>query len=126
MGWWKSFFQDMVDMGLYNLSDQVQVECLRYCFTNTIGKELNTVANEWNQRIISKSMNGGPSGPPETIFFLTHLYNAENHLENIDLGEVELIYPEVTYTPKDFSDDFKEFAEFNLEGFNMDKSRLMQ
>ena len=111
-------------MGLYNPSDQVQAERLRYCFTNTIRKELNTVANEWNQHIISKSMNGGPSGRPDTMFFLPHLYNAENHLENIDLEEVELIYPEVTYTPKDFSDDFKEFAEFNLEGFNMDNESL--
>ena len=93
-------------------------------FTNTIRKELNTVTNEWNQHIISKSMNGGPSGRPDTTFFLPHLYNAENHLENIDLEEVELIYPEVTYTPNDFSDDFKELAEFNLEGFNMDNESL--
>ena len=28
MGWWESFCQDMVDMGLYNPSDQVQIECL--------------------------------------------------------------------------------------------------
>ena len=69
-------------------------------------------------------MNGGPSGHPDAMFFLPHLYNAENHLENIDLEEVELIYPEVTYTPKDFSDDFKEFAEFNLEGFNMNSESL--
>ena len=124
MGWWKSFFQDMAGMGLHNPSDQVQVECLRYCFTNTIRKQLNTVANKWNQHIISKNMNGGPSGHPDAMFFLPHLYNAENHLENIDLEEVELIYPEVTYTPKDFSDDFKEFAEFNLEGFNMNSEPL--
>ena len=82
------------------------------------------MANEWNQHIISKSMNGGPSGRPDTMFFLPQLYNAENHLENIDLEEVEILYPEVTYTPKDFSDDFKEFAEFNLEGFNIDNGSL--
>ena len=57
-------------------------------------------------------------------FSLPHLYNAENDLENIDLEEVELIYPEVTYTSKDFSDDFKEFADFNLEGFNIDNESL--
>ena len=69
-------------------------------------------------------MNGGPSGRPDTMFFLPQLYNTENHLENIDLEEVEILYPEVTYTPKDFSDDFKEFAEFNLEGFNIDNGSL--
>ena len=127
MGWQKSFFQGMVDMGLHNPSDQVQVKCLRYYFTNTIRKELSTVANEWNRHIISKSMNGEPSGRPDTMFFLPHLYNAEKRLKNIDLEEVELIYPEVTYTPKGFSDDFKEFAEFNLEAFNKDnESHLMQ
>ena len=108
MGWWKSFFQDMVDIGLYNPNYQVQVECLRSCFTNTIKKELSTVANKWNQHIISKNLNGGPSRRPDIMFFLLHLYNAENHLKNIDLEEVELIYPEVTHTPKDFSDDVKE------------------
>ena len=66
MDWWKSFFQDM---GLYNPSDQVQVECLRYYFTNTIRKELSTMANEWNQKFISESMNGRPSGCLETAFF---------------------------------------------------------
>ena len=45
-------------------------------------------------------------------------------MENIDLENVELIYPEVTYTPKNFSDDFKDFAEFNLEGFKMDNESL--
>ena len=54
------------------------------------------------------------------MFFLAYLYNAEKYLENIDLEELELIYLEVTYTPKDFSDSFKEFADVNLEGFDTD------
>ena len=58
------------------------------------------------------------------MFFIPHLYNAENHLKNIDLEELELIYPKVTYAPKYFSDDFKEFAEFNWEGFDIDNESL--
>ena len=56
--------------------------------------------------------------------FLYYALNTENHLGNIDLEEVELIYVEVTYAPKDFSDDFREFAEFNLEGLNIDNESL--
>ena len=56
--------------------------------------------------------------------FLYYALNTGNHLGNIDLEEVELIYVEVTYAPKDFSDDFREFAEFNLEGLNMDNESL--
>ena len=110
-GWWKSFFQDMIDLGLYDPTDHVQVECLRYCFMDIVRKELNSIAVEWNQHIISRSVNGGPSGRPDTMYFLPHLYDAENYLENVDSTEIESIYQDVTSSPKDFSDEFKEFAE---------------
>ena len=119
-GWWKSFFQDMVDLELYNPSDPAQVDCLRYCFMNILRKELYAVAVEWNHHIISKSINGGPNGRPDTMFFLPHLYNSDNFLENVDLQEVEAIYPHVTDTPRDFSDEFQEFADFALQGNDHD------
>ena len=54
------------------------------------------------------------------MFFLPHLYNSDSFLENVDLQEVETIYPHVTDTPKDFSDEFQEFAEFVLQGNDHD------
>ena len=77
-GWWKSFFQDMVDLGLYDPTGDVQVECLRYFFMDIVRKELNSTAVEWNQHIISRSLNGGPSERPDTMYFLPHLYDTEN------------------------------------------------
>ena len=52
--------------------------------------------------------------------FLTHLYNSDSFLKNVDLQEVEAIYPHVTDTPRDFSDEFQEFAEFVLQGNDHD------
>ena len=80
-----------------------------------VRKELNSIAVEWNQRIILRSVNGGPSGRPDTMYFLPHLYDAENYLENVDSTEIESIYQDVTSSPKDFSDEFKEFAELQLQ-----------
>ena len=54
------------------------------------------------------------------MFFLPRLYNSDSFLENVDLQEVEVIYPHVTDTPKDFSDEFQEFAEFALQGNDHD------
>ena len=65
-------------------------------------------------------MNGGPNGRPDTMFFLRHLYNSDSFFENVDLLKVEEIYPHVTDTPKDFSDEFQEFAEFALQGNDHD------
>ena len=67
-------------------------------------------------------MNEAPSGHSYTMLLLPHLYNAESYLHNIDLEEVELIYNEITYTTKYFSNGFKEFSEFNLASFNVDMS----
>ena len=80
-----------------------------------VRKELNSVAAEWDQHIISRSINGGPSGRPDTMYFLPDLYDVENYLENVDLAEIESIQQDVTSSPKDFSDEFKEFAEFQLQ-----------
>ena len=52
--------------------------------------------------------------------FFTHLYNSDSFLENLDLQEVEVIYPHVTDTLRDFSNEFQEFAEFVLQGYNDD------
>ena len=41
------------------------------------------------------------------MLFLPHLYNSDSFLENLDLQEVEAIYPHVTDTSRDFSDDFQ-------------------
>ena len=49
------------------------------------------------------------------MYFLPHLYDAESYLENVDSIEIESIYQDVTSSPKDFSDEFKEFAELQLQ-----------
>ena len=61
-----------------------------------VRKELNSIAVERNQLIISRSVNGGPSGRPDAMYFLPHLYDAENYIQNVDLAEVESIYQDVT------------------------------
>ena len=110
----------MVDLELYDPSDLAQVDCLRYCFMNILTNELYTLAVEWNHHITSKSINGGPNRRPDPMFFLPHLYNSDSFLENVDLQEVQAIYPHVTDTTRDFSDEFQEFAEFVLQGNDHD------
>ena len=81
---------------------------------NILMNELYTAAVEWNHHIISKIINGGSNGGPDTMLFLPHLYNSKSFLENVDLQKVEAIYPHATDTPRGFSDKFQEFAEFDL------------
>ena len=40
LGWWRRFFQDLVDLKLLNTDDPVVLDCLHYCFMGIIREEL--------------------------------------------------------------------------------------
>ncbi|CAB4021266.1 Hypothetical predicted protein, partial [Paramuricea clavata] len=70
--WWINFFKDLRDSGLFYDSDDIQVECLQFCFTSMIRDELRRFAMEWNLHRIRKSVNAeSPSGQPDVIYFLS-------------------------------------------------------
>jgi hypothetical protein len=54
--WWMI---DMCDTGVFDDSDTLQTECLRFCFMHLIQKELNDVAKRWNVHRIRPSNNKG-------------------------------------------------------------------
>lgn len=111
-GWWINFFKDLRDLNLFNDSDPVQVECIRFCFMHILRKELHQVAELWNQHIISSSKFGNSSGPrgrPDCLYFLPHLYGTENYQTAIASNELEE-FDHSTMCPADVCDEFKEFA----------------
>ena len=52
-GWWKSFFQDMVDLEIFDPSEPALLDCIRFCFMSILQKELTYIANEWNRHLLS-------------------------------------------------------------------------
>ena len=112
-GWWANFFKDLRDFDLFDDSDPVQVDLIRFCFMGTFRDELKKIAEMWNQHIIasSKSSNeNGPRGRPDVMYFLPHLFDAEDCKQQIDRDEVNEFYDNSTMLVKDFSDEFGEFA----------------
>ncbi len=111
-GWWINFFKDLRDLNLFNDSDPIHIECIRFCFMQILRKELHQVAQLWNEHIISPSKFGnssGPRGKPDCMFFLPHLYDTENYQVTIAFDELE----ELAHTamcPADVTDEFNEFA----------------
>ena len=85
-----------------------------------IRKDLKSISAEWNTHLIAKSRNGGPSGRPNSMFYLHHLYGVDNLLKRVDLDEVEKFYPVVASDVRDFSEEFEEFAEYLMtrDGLN--------
>ena len=112
IGWWKRFFQDLVDLNLFTNTDSVLVDCIRFCFMKLIRQEVESIRDEWGAHIISRSRNNGPRGRPDTMFYLPHLYNANECIVPVNLDEVDQFYACVNNsTVDDVSPEFKEFAE---------------
>ena len=43
IGWWKRFFQDLVDLNLFTNTDSVLVDCIRFCFMKLIRQEVESI-----------------------------------------------------------------------------------
>lgn len=111
-GWWISFFKDLRDLNIFNDSDPVHIDCIRFCFMHILRKELYEVAELWNQHCISPSKFGNSSGPrgrPDCMYFLPHLYDTENYQVNVTPGESEE-FDHSTLSPTDVSVEFQEIA----------------
>ena len=68
--WWLELFKDLAVSGAFCDGNITHVYCLRYCFMEILQKELNFVANSWNEHAIRASnMSECPSGIPDVLFF---------------------------------------------------------
>ena len=76
--WWRRFFQDLVDLELLNIDYPVVLDCLHYCFMGIIRDELNYVKEDWNIHIKSRSQKSGPTGRPNCMYYLPHLYDKQD------------------------------------------------
>lgn len=123
-GWWMILFKDLVDLGLLNTSDQVHIECIRFCFMEILRKELHEVSQLWNEHIISSSKFGnssGPRGKPDCMYFLPHLYSTDDYKVPIDPCEADEFIDDSAMSVQDFSDDFAEFASIVMDELQLQK-----
>ena len=91
--WWIKYFRDLRDEGLYDANDQIQVECLKFCFTHVIRCDLQRLARHWNTHKIRPVRNTeSPSGKPDVLFFLPQMSGTVDYqciVDPDDLGIAE-------------------------------------
>ena len=106
-------------------SDPVQVDSLRFCFTELLRGEVTDVATAWNQHIISHLRNGGPMGQPDVMFLWPHIYDTKDHLQYDSDEGIDEFHCVIGQLLDGFSDDFREFPFYFIdqEGFEMPTSR---
>lgn len=132
--WCINYFKDLRDQGLYDDSNPVHVECLKYCYMPILKEELQRVAQLWNLHKIRPSANEqSPSGRPDTIFFFPEAFDSISYLQPVNSMDLAIAKETCCEIPEDESfETFSELAEIlisekNLElpGIDVSKAELL-
>ena len=68
--WWMNFFKDMTTEGLFDSSNEVHLQCIRFCFLPILQKELHDTVELWNNHYIRASKNGECiPGRPDVLYY---------------------------------------------------------
>ena len=105
-GWWKHFLQNLLDLELFDPTDPVQVDCLRFCFIELFREEVTEVATAWKQHIISHHKNGGLTERPDIMFFLAHTYDTIDYLHYVRNENINKFQGNIGQLSVGFSDVF--------------------
>ena len=74
ISWWIDFFNDLIAAGILNLSDQLEKECIWFCFAGLLQKHLDETCEHWNTHYIRKSRHDTISGRPSALYYLPSTY----------------------------------------------------
>ncbi|KAJ8042513.1 hypothetical protein HOLleu_13582 [Holothuria leucospilota] len=88
---WINFFKDMRDEGIFDNSDPVQVEGMRFCFSHLLQEDLDKAAKEWNQHRIRRQRNMDcPAGIPDMMYFVPEVYGTIDYKRPLDFTVEEI------------------------------------
>lgn len=80
--WWINLFKDMIETEVLTLGNEIDMECLWFCFSKLIQKDLNTTKEHWNTHYIRKSRHDTVSGRPDELFYIPESYGGMDGLLN--------------------------------------------
>jgi len=106
---WMNLFKNMIDRQLFDNSNPIHIDCIRYCFMDLIQQDLNKVVKEWNLHPIRKQKNDGVFGKPEILYTQSDRFGGEECGLPIDMESINTckeIYCEdiIKESNKDFED----------------------
>ncbi len=87
-----AFFKDLVDEGSVDTSNKLHMECLWFCLSGIIQKELDDVREGQNSHYIRALRYHTAYGIPDVLYFLPESSSSNEHKKAFsinDLPEVE-------------------------------------
>ena len=87
--WWINFLKDLIDEGVYDPSNLLQLECMRFCFVHIIQRELDRTVASWNSHCIRRSRYDTVSGIPNELYHIPEINDAEDYKLSVEQSTVD-------------------------------------
>jgi hypothetical protein len=67
--WWINYFKDLCERNLFNPDNDLEKECMWFCFSDVIQNDLNYVKEQWNTHRIRDSKHDTIPGIPDELYY---------------------------------------------------------
>ena len=91
---WINFFKDLSNQGSLTTGNDLEMECLWFCFCKLIQQDLDDIQHHWNTHYICRSRYDTIPGRPNELFYLPESRQAHDFLQPIDEHQLQHINEE--------------------------------
>lgn len=92
---WINYFKDLIDTGILDTSNRLHTECLWFCFSDILQKELDEVKESWNSHYVRASRHYTYHGIPNKLYFTPESVGIDDHVELCAPSDISAVENEV-------------------------------
>jgi hypothetical protein len=118
--WWINLFKDLVETGEFSPGNEVEMECLWFCFSGLIQQDLNFVREHWNTHTILASSYDTIAGKPNELYVLPESRGGENKLHPVSTEEVEFVTENLLQF-EEVLNDYQQYFEYIQTNTNLER-----
>lgn len=118
--WWINFFTDLIETEDFSPGNELQMECLWFCFSGIIQQDLDFVKDHWNTHTIRPSSRDTVAGKPDELFALPENKHGEDKRHPVSAEEIEFVAEHLLQFDEQ-PNDYQEYFEYTLSNLDLQK-----
>lgn len=109
--WWIDFFRYLASFNSFEIGNENDIRCIRFCFSSLIQRELDEVKNTWNHHHISHSRQAVvPNGKPIILYNAPEVTGGKNCLKVVNEDDLQWAFTQCSDDSISGSQDFDDEA----------------
>ena len=116
----------MIESQVLSLGNEMEMECLWFCFAAVIQKDLDVTKKHWNTHYIRKSHYNTVSGRPDELFYTPESYGGEDNLLNhVPLNQIQFVSDNLLQFEEE-ENLYQNYFQYLFDGLQLQKPSTWQ